>query len=344
MNILPYSEDPFDGKNLLFHDQILLVGLSAIFAAFTDRALLLSSESRMLRKIQKREKVSIACSDEPKVERRGFISRGKVHATRSELCVEHKAFCKAYVALSKGAHSSPSKGFAVLFKLWIIYFDTVTGILPYSLQVAVHTYEPLVSLRLLVAFSVFRVLGAWPFPSSRKMQYSCTRLGQSRSRAKVLAFLSMFLLCGVYTLSIFAYGAEIYAVTETTRRGFNFLRISLIGSQTLLHLFMYARGERSATSVARKILKCQGKLPEGSAPDQAFNEVRSTCFDQAPVWYPPSAIEWIEMTSDALIFATNALAWGSWKFPLSADGIICQALAIDLILEPLVSQIYHHTV
>lgn len=335
VEIVLYSKDPSEGKNLPFPYQLLLAGLAALSAVFADRSLLLSSESRMLRKFQKRQEVSIACSDEPKVERLGFISSGNVHATRSELCMEHKAFCKAYVVLSKGAQSSPSQGFAIFFKLWILFFDVVIEWLPPSVQVAVLTYEPLVTLRLLVALSVFRVLGAWPFPSSRKMHYSCTRLGQSRSSATMLVYPSLFLLCGVYALSVFVYGTGIYSVSETTRRGLIWLRIAVVGSQTLLQLFMFVRGQRSATSIARKIMKCQGKLPEGSAPDQVFNEVRLTCFDPAPVWYPPSALDWIEMTSDACIYATNAVTWG--------DGIICPALAIDLIVEPLVNLLYHRT-
>lgn len=330
---MPYSGGPSADTNFPFHYQLLFVGLVAVYAVFADQALLFFGESRMLRKIQKRQEVSIACSDEPRVERLGCISGGNDHANRSELCLEHSAFSETYVVLSKDTQSSPSQGFVTFYRLWLLYFDTVVEFLPETFQLALQTNEGTVCFRLMVTICAFRVLGAWPFPSSRKVQFFCTRL----------VYLSLFLLCFVYTLSIVGFGTGTFYVSETTRCVLFWIRIAVAVSQTLILLFSLIRRRETTTDVARKILKCQGELPEGSAPDQVFNKVRSTCFLPAPVCYPLSALDCIVIASDAFIFASNAVTWGSRVNPLGGDKIARRALVIDIILEPLVSQLHPRT-
>lgn len=289
----------------------------------------------MLRKIRKRQEVLIASSDERKI----MTFSDKASVTRSELCVEHKAFCKAYGELSKVAHSLPSISFGVLFKIWILYSDTALSILwpPLDwLYGALSTYEPLVTLRLLVALSMFRVHSAWIFPLLQKLRdSSSTKMGQGRRR--VLMYISFFVVCGVYTLSLFAFGVEIYSFTETSRIRLRYSRIAVVGSLTLSLLYNCVHGGSRVADIAQNMLTCHGKLPEGSAHDRVFKKVRSSCFDPLPVYYTLGAFDWFGVVCDIFIFCTNAMAWDSWR-STSTDGLNCQALAVDLILEPLV---YH---
>lgn len=296
--------------------------------------MLICSESRILRKLRKR--LEVTCAFVGSKKESSGLCVVKETATQSELRAEQEAFCKAYCELSKGAHSFVGLNVGRLFRTFLLFFDVVFTVAPFlpgppSIDEAITTYEPLVTMRVLLALNSSRVLGAWPHQSAE--------LPSGVKRPTILRkvfFAALISATGVYALSIYVFATGVASIGNIPRLCLAVFRGILFSGLAAALVFDRAWGGPRIASVAREIVTTRGNVARGSAHERVYEAARRRCFQSPPLWYAPSRLEWFNIVSGALMFSTNAMTWGTYLTGNLERELNCKALAIDLVIEPLV--------